>query len=183
MHITLMRHGKPILAASRWLAPRDMGQWLARYDQASVHATAIPAASIAAARDATTVLTSTLPRSRASALALGHPAPRSDALFREAPLPFPLWRSPRLPPALWTVLLRLAWLGGYARGADTLAAVRLRAKAASARLIACAADGPVLLVGHGVMNRLIARELRAAGWTPSGPQRSGHWATVHFESA
>jgi hypothetical protein len=60
--------------------------------------------------------------------------------------------------------------------------VRLGAKAASALLSACAADGPVLLVGHDIMNRLIARELRAAGWSATSRHRSGHWGTAGYHS-
>ena len=182
MHITLMRHGRPVLASSPWLAPRDMGRWIAQYDAAEVDPAAIPAASVAAAGACNVIFASTLPRALASARALGHAAPRTDALFCEAPLPFPLWRFPRLPPAVWVVLFRLAWLGGYARGADAYAVVALRAKAASASLVAAAADGPVLLVGHGILNRMIARELRRAGWTTASHQRSGHWAATGFQS-
>lgn len=174
MQITLMRHGRPVLAASGWLAPCEMAHWIAAYDQAGVHVDAIPADSLAAASTAAIVFASTLPRAQASARALGHAAPRVDALFREAALPFPLWRIARLPPFAWAALLRLAWLCGYARGADALAIVEQRARAASAQLIAAAADGPVLLVGHGIMHRLIARELRAAGWAATSGHRSGH---------
>ena len=180
MQITLMRHGKPMLPASRWLAPCDMGQWIAQYDAAGVHADALPAASVAAASTATIVFASTLARAQSSALALGHGAPRIDAMFCEAALPYPLWRVPRLPPALWAALLRLAWLCGYARGADAPAIVKQRARAASAQLIAGAAEGPVLLVGHGIMNRLIARELRAAGWTAASGHRSAHWGVARY---
>lgn len=183
LQITLMRHGEPVMSASRWLAPCDMGQWTARYDAAQVHASAIPARSIATASTACVIFASTLPRARSSASALGHAAPRVDALFREAALPYPLWHFPRLPPAAWVALFRLAWLCGYARGAESLATVRLRAKAASAQLIACAAEGPVLLVGHGVMNFLIARELRAAGWRATGRHGSGYWGTASYHAA
>ncbi len=175
-----MRHGKPVLAASRWLAPCEMGHWIAAYDEAGVHVDAIPPASLAAASTAVIVFASSLPRAQSSARALGHAAPRVDALFREAALPFPLWRCPRLPPFAWAALLRLAWLCGYARGADALATVRQRARAASAQLIAAAAAGPVLLVGHGIMQRLIARELRAAGWTAVSRHRSGHWGMARY---
>jgi hypothetical protein len=49
MHITLMRHGKPILASRRWRAPCDMGEWIAQYDLAEIDGAGIPAASLAAA--------------------------------------------------------------------------------------------------------------------------------------
>ena len=182
MQITLIRHGQPILQASRWLAPYEMGQWIAAYDQALVETTTIPAASIAACSGATVIFASTLARATSSASALGHHAPRIDAVFGEATLPFPLWRFPRLPARLWAVLFRLSWLMGYARGADALASVTARARNASALLIAGAADGRVLLIGHGLMNRLIARELRAAGWLHTGRHHSGYWGTVSLES-
>jgi len=60
--------------------------------------------------------------------------------------------------------------------------VRLRAKAASALLIAHAADGPVLMLGHGIINRLIPRELHTAGWIATGRHRSGHWGTACYQS-
>jgi broad specificity phosphatase PhoE len=170
------------MSASRWLAPCDMGQWIAQYDQAGVDSCAIPPDSLAAAGAAVIVFASTLPRAQSSARALGHAAPCLDALFCEAALPHPLWRYPRLPPALWAALFRLAWLCGYARGADALATVQRRAQAASAQLIASAAAGPVLLVGHGIMNRLIARELRAAGWAATSRHRSAHWGTAGYQS-
>lgn len=183
MHITLIRHGKPILPASRWLAPCEMGQWIAAYDQSVVGATDIPAASIAACRRATVVYASTLARAQSSALALGYQAPHIDMLFREAALPFPLWRFPRLPAQLWAALFRMSWLLGLARGTESLADATARAKSASALLIAGAVDGPVLLIGHGVMNRLIARELRAAGWLHTSRHRSGYWSAVSLQSS
>jgi broad specificity phosphatase PhoE len=180
MHITLMRHGKPILASRRWRAPCDMGEWIAQYDRAEADSAGIPAASLAAARSCTHIFASTLPRARFSAEALGYAAPRLDALFCEAALPSSSWRFPRLPPALWAALLRIAWLLGYARGAATLAAETLRARQAANCLVAAAAEGPVLLVGHGIMNRLIARELRRSGWTSTNRQRSGYWSAVRY---
>ncbi len=44
------------------------------------------------------------------------------------------------------------------------------------RLQSLAAEGPVLLPGHGIMNQLIARPLEAAGWTR---QRNGNSATAY----
>jgi broad specificity phosphatase PhoE len=78
--------------------------------------------------------------------------------------------------------LRIAWLLGYARGAATFAAETLRARQAANCLVAAAAQGPVLLVGHGIMNRLIARELRHADWTSANRQRSGYWSAVRYTS-
>lgn len=112
MQITLMRHGKPRLVASRWLAPCAMHGWIAQYDRSDVHIDAIPPEAHVAAGTATTVLTSNLPRARSSAAALGHPAAHSDALYREAALPHALWRFPPLPPMIWAGVFRVLWLWG-----------------------------------------------------------------------
>lgn len=170
------------MPASRWLAPCDMGQWIDGYDRAEITADTIPAGSIRAATSATVIVASTLPRAQSSASCLGHSSVRIDAVFREAALPFPSWRFPLLPPRAWAALLRAAWLLGYDRNTESLAAARLRAKVASARLVACAADGPVLLVGHGIMNRLIAQELKAAGWAPATIHGRGYWGSVTLHS-
>lgn len=99
-----------------------------------------------------------------------------DALFCEAELPFALWRAPRLPPEAWAAIFRILWFFGYSRGADSLAQTQSRARAAALKLVALAADGPVLLVGHGIMNRLIGKELQAMGWAARSRQRSQHWS-------
>ena len=185
MQITLMRHGKPVLAPHGWVAGHEMGNWIAQYDRSGIAAdaaNAIPASSLQAARDATLVITSTLARAQSSAHALGHATPEVDALFCEARLPYPLMRMPSLPPHAWAAVLRLGWLCGYTRGADSVAAVRTRSRAATARLVARATDGPVLLVGHGVMNRFIARELTAAGWRAETAHGARHWGSIRFRS-
>lgn len=36
-------------------------------------------------------------------------------------------------------------------------------------------NGPVLLMGHGVMNRLIAKELMSQGWEVHSRPGQGYW--------
>ncbi|AYL08019.1 phosphoglycerate mutase [Enterobacter kobei] len=37
------------------------------------------------------------------------------------------------------------------------------------------ADAPVLLMGHGIINRYIAKELLASGWKEQTRPRTGYW--------
>ena len=175
MHITLMRHGKPVAFRTAWLAPRDMGSWIAQYNQCVVEPHAIPARSIAAATSATVVVTSTAPRALSSVEALGRVPCVTGAVFLEAGLPFAPWSSPRLPAALWAAFFRALWMLGFSRGAESFADARARARAGARLLVSMAADGPVLLVGHGMMNHLIRKELLSLGWVAHGRQDSGHW--------
>ncbi|WP_167091597.1 histidine phosphatase family protein [Massilia frigida] len=171
-----------------WVALAGMPAWIAAYDAAGVVDQAIPQASIASADAAATIVSSTLPRALASVRALGHTPALADALFREAALPTlsmpPVWsRCARLPPACWAVLLRLMWMAGYANGAESRQATRLRARQGAARLTLLARSGPVLLVAHGIINRMIAAELRRSGWTTEQRARHACWSTNTFTLA
>ncbi|NHZ87448.1 histidine phosphatase family protein [Massilia sp. CCM 8733] len=183
----LMRHGKPLLSAGGWVALAGMPAWIAAYDLAQIVDEPIPPASLAAAGAAATIVASPLPRALASVGALGHTPAEVDAMFREAALPtpsMPAWcRFARLPPALWAVLLRLMWMAGYANGVESRRATRLRAREAAARLIALAQAGPVVLVAHGIINSMIARELRRSGWARRQPARHACWSVNSFTLA
>ena len=181
MRITLMRHGEPRLAKGRWIAPLQMGQWINLYNQSIIKEGGIPAQCAAAALSASTIVASTAPRACSSARALGDLPFMQEAIFSEAGLPFALWKAPWLPAEAWAAIFRLLWLFGYARGSDSLQTTRRRARAAAERLVALAARGPVLLVGHGIMNRLIGKELQALGWLARNRQGSRYWSMGVYE--
>lgn len=176
MQITLMRHGKPRLVETGWVTPFEMKAWIERYDGADVMTDVIPPQCLLAAKSAKVIATSTLERATSSAAALGETAPLADPVFSEAELPHALWTAPRLPPKVWAAFFRLLWLCGYSQGVVSPEHTRLRAKAAANRLASAAREGPVLLVGHGIMNRYIGKELQKLGWTLSGSiQENRHW--------
>ncbi len=176
MEIILMRHGKPVLSRSGWLAPVEMGRWIEHYNLSTVEAEGIPLNSFKVVNSVSLIVTSTAPRALSSVQALGHTASVVDAVFCEAQLPFALWRFPRLPPFVWVAFFRLLWFFGYSRGADTIQVTKARAKAAARQLSSLAAGGRVLLVGHGIMNRLIAEELVALGWAARTRHGSKYWS-------
>ncbi len=105
-----------------------------------------------------------------------------EHLFREAELPQRHLAGLRLSPFHWALLLRLLWLCGYSRQAESRLAANQRAQAAAARLISLAehGDGPVLLMGHGIMNRLIARTLRQQGWVERKNAGRGYWEAAIY---
>lgn len=179
LQIVLMRHGRPLLPRAGWVGPAGMAQWIAAYDRAEVPADSAPAAARAVAASANCVVSSTLERARSSALALGVAA-NANAVFCETTLPHAQWALPRLPAGLWAGVFRLLWLAGYASHGESLGQSRERAAVGAQRLIELALQGPVLLVGHGIMNRLIARELRAAGWRQAGAHPGGYWGAAVY---
>lgn len=179
MAIILMRHGKPDYASGARLSALSMTAWYKAYDLSQVHDRP-PEKSVRMAAMADYAVTSPLPRARSSLQMLGlHPA-CIDALFSEVSLPILPIPTPHLPPSLWLSLLRLMWLCGYAGSVESLQQAEQRAKQAADRLIAFSQQGNVLLLGHGIMNKMIARHLRKQGWLAEKHASSRHWSTAIY---
>lgn len=172
-----MRHGRPLLADSGWVHAAGMAGWIDGYNAALVDQQA-PAPARAAAASATTVVTSTLARALSSAQALGRQPDFIEPVFCEAELPHARWTLFKLPPPCWALAFRLAWRCGYAGTGASYRATRQRAALAAERLVELAAHGPVLLVGHGIMNRLIAAELAARGWSHGSRLANRYWSST-----
>jgi broad specificity phosphatase PhoE len=171
MEIILARHGKPNLQQSVWITPRQLKDWIQRYNQADLLVEEVPSATLKKATESGVIVSSTLRRCVQSAEQLSrNRAFAAEEVFCEAELPLPNRHFPRLPFWLWSVVFRLAWFCGFFANAEPLAQATERARNAAERLIELAREnGSVFLVGHGVMNLLIAGQLSALGW--SGPKR------------
>ncbi|MCZ4059366.1 histidine phosphatase family protein [Pantoea sp. LMR881] len=179
MTIILMRHGKPDHQTGGRCSAQALADWCEAYDLALV-SDAPPERSINIARQASVVVCSPLPRARSSLTQLGLHPQEIDDLFSEVAIP--LLRSDRvqLPTTLWLALLRLLWLCGYAGESESVLHARNRASLAADKLIAFSRHGTVLLLGHGIMNKLIARELRKRGWQAEKHASSRHWSSAIY---
>jgi len=161
-----MRHGKPQYTGYPKVTWREMADWIEQYNLSDTGSdTPLQSSKLMASR-AVTIISSPLPRALSSLKALGREANLIDDVFREAELP--LFRIPgiRLSPFYWAVLFRVMWIGGLSPKVERPGMAKKRAIQAADILMTCAKEtnGPVLLMGHGVMNRLIARELISLGW-------------------
>lgn len=89
-----------------------------------------------------------------------------------------------LPVSVWIIVLRVLWIFGFAKNGESFLNARRRAKHAASMLIEYAEEyNSVLLVGHGFMNYLIAKELRKRSWVgPPEPGR-GYWEYGAYEKA
>jgi broad specificity phosphatase PhoE len=177
MEITLVRHGKPDFQRGAWVAPAQMRDWVASFNRAGIVSEHPPAPIVSRAQAAATLVCSSLCRSIESAQLL---APNRSILvedvFREAEMPCSSWRAPKLPAWVWTTLFRAGWICGLSADAESLSTATARARDAAQRLISLARDsGSVLLVGHGIMNMLIARHLMAFGAVGPTRPRAQYW--------
>ncbi len=87
-----------------------------------------------------------------------------------------------LPAKVWAGLARAAWFAGWADGVESFRDARARAASAAAILCEHAETrGAVALVGHGLMNILIAGQLRAAGWGGPRLPSQRHWGYAVYD--
>jgi broad specificity phosphatase PhoE len=174
MEIILARHGEPALRQRGWIAPRQVAGWIKTYNAAGIVVEDPPLRVCAKAAESRLVVSSPLPRCLESAQAVApHRVIFSEHMLREAELPFSSWAFPRLPLTAWTLLFRLSWLCGYSTNSESFATAKGRTRSAVARLIEFAREHQsVFVMGHGVINAMMARELLRQGWT--GPKRTAH---------
>ncbi|ELY4872011.1 histidine phosphatase family protein [Cronobacter sakazakii] len=185
MEIILMRHGRPDIAHSGAIGSRDMPGWISRYNEAGTGNDLPPEASRALAARAGIVISSDLPRALSSLKTMGCDPVQTDALYREAELPVHSIGRLRLSPLAWSGIFRMLWLCGLSGNAETLHAAKARAAMAAQNLAALAdnAQSPVLLMGHGIMNRLIARSLVRQGWREIRKPEKGYWGAGVYRLA
>jgi broad specificity phosphatase PhoE len=183
IRIVLARHGRPDVQHRSWIAARDMPRELDRFNRAEVWPGEAPASALETAASSAVIVSSTLMRSVHSARCLApNRSVLSEDIFCEAGLPHTSWRWPRLPFVLWVALFRVGWFCGFSAESESLSKAGERARAAAQRLIALAeGSGSVFLVGHGIINGLIARQLLACGALgPKAPTRA-YWGTTEYE--
>jgi broad specificity phosphatase PhoE len=186
MQIILARHGRPAWDFGTPIPGHALAEWLRGEAEAPLDSARRPSVELERlSRAAQCLITSPLRRSRDSAQLLA-PATASliDPCFREAELPSALRSGLRLRPEMWALLARSAWFCGWSAGVESFSAARGRASKAASVLTAHAeACGAVVLVGHGLMNILIARRLRTAGWRGPRFPSPQHWTFGVYERA
>jgi broad specificity phosphatase PhoE len=182
MRIILLRHGKTNLPPWPWIKAGELGRWIDAYNSAGIRDISPPATAMAVAGLCKAIVTSDLLRSVESGRALGSGGLMiSDGLFREAGLPYGSSAFVRMPPYIWAVLFRIVWAFGFTANGESVHAFRKRARKAASLLISLADEhGSVLLVGHGLINRYIARELLSAGWNGPGKTKIRHWGFTEY---
>lgn len=182
MKIVLLRHGKTNLRPWPWIRAAELGAWVDAYNSAGIRDSPPPAAAVNAAGRCNAIVTSGLLRSVESGRALGSKMQISDGLFSEAGLPYRSAAFVRMPPYVWALLFRFCWSLGFKTNGESIHAFRVRAQSAARLLMSLAREhGSVLLVGHGLINRFIARELLSAGWKGSGKTKIRHWGFTEYE--
>lgn len=187
MQIVLVRHGKPDIDIKD-IRAAQLADWVQQYNSADLLPGSTPPTALLDLAQHGVILCSDLKRSQQSAQRIleqhrgieqrltGH------SIYREIDLPKLHFPSPNFSPATWVVVFRLLWLLGLSRQCESFFAAKKRAQFAGRQLeLAAQQHGSVMLVGHGLFNRFIAKALRQRNWL--GPTHTGslHWDYAVFK--
>ena len=183
--IIVSRHGRPALNRSagpklNWKEYRD---WWDRYEAGSLAEDQSPPQKLKdAVAEIDLVLSSVRPRAIETAnWATEGRDPQPNAVFNEAPLPPPRFKTRRYLPKTWNILARTAWLRGHKLDGESVHEARERAKQA-AQVLHEKADGQsVYLAAHGWFNRMLRRPLRKLGWVCVYDGGDKYWSYRVYE--
>ena len=181
MKITILRHGIPDLPEWNKIHASTMSEWVKAYNSAGVkNDIGLSTQEVESDLRHNFIVCSNLNRSIHSAKMIGYQSPDLiDGLFREAELPEIKIPIIKLTPHLWSMIFRIFWFISISPKAEPVDEFKQRVSLATEKLIQLAQDhDSVLLIGHGVMNRFLAKELMAKGWSgveaPNGNKYSGY---------
>ncbi len=122
-------------------------------------------------------MVSSLARAKDSCLLCRHVEAEISELLNESELPHP---KTLIFPLSWSCLLgmcRVGWFFGYRSNAPGLTRDLERAEKATSLLIERANQyHNVYIIGHGIMNRLIVRELKKRDWHSQSRTGNGYWS-------
>ncbi len=191
MKIILLRHGKPkidlhsMLKSKERYRSADLGDLISLYDSVGLGEDNIISDEVIKITSmSNAIVHSDLQRSIESVKALKREDiyHECDSIFREPTPPFLNWKRPKLRLFTWFILFRTLWYLGYSNNSESISSARKRAIFGAKKLKMFAKKhDTVLLVGHGFMNRFIAKELLSSGW--SGPRNPGsdYWGYGVYE--
>ena len=183
--IIVSRHGRPALNRSvgpklDWEEYRD---WWDRYEAGSLaDDQTAPDKLKTVVANVDLVLSSTRVRAVETAnWATDGRDPERHAVFNEAPLPPPRFKTRKFLPKTWNILARAAWLRGHKLDGESVAEARTRANLAAQTLHAKALEQSVYLAAHGWFNRMLRRPLQKLGWVCVYDGGDKYWSYRVYE--
>ena len=182
MEIILLRHGRPKVDLKGGFSATELKQLVASYEQSDIQG--FPPEKLKGNFDLYFVVCSDLPRSLQSAKKLGFEQTNEcHSLFAETNIPHFDGGNLRLPVSIWVLVLRIMWLFGFSKNGEAFKHAKKRSEEAANKLIELAQKhNKVILVGHGLMNRLIAKQLRQKSWQgPSSPGKN-YWSFAAYKN-
>ncbi|MCF6323384.1 MAG: histidine phosphatase family protein [Gammaproteobacteria bacterium] len=188
MKIIVMRHGKPVFdldaLKNKRISSNSLSLIIDQYESTNVDDSDRPHdEALQIAQTCRAALSSDLPRAITSIKLLGlEDINTIDKCFRESPFPYLNWNKPRLSFFTWAIIFRLMWLAGFSKNGESFRAAKIRAQPGAKKLINLAnKHGTVLLLGHGIMNRLVIKALKENRWVVTQHTGKKYWSYTVLE--
>ena len=181
MEIILIRHGKPSAAINPKLSASGFANWVLDYDESDVSCESLPPDTLAKSIKDHFIIASHLARSIDSVKKCLNAEP--DLIHRKfREMEIPSYKLPfRLKAYTWLVVNRIAWFIGIKSEVESFKEAKIRAKHSAKELIDLAIEhNKVVVFGHGLMNKYIAKELEQFGWDRASEGKS-YWSTIKLK--
>ena len=171
MEIVLLRHGKAEIELEGFLSAKEFKVLVKKYTKTGIKDN--PPEKLKELFNSYYVVSSELTRSLKSAKKIGfNEIHFSSDLLNETAIPHYDDGFIKLPVVVWLIYYRLIWLFGFSKNGESFSQAKSRAKQAVEKLIILAEEKEkLIIIGHGLMNRLIAKQLISMGWV--GPVSPG----------
>ncbi|MEE9337238.1 MAG: hypothetical protein V3U87_04095 [Methylococcaceae bacterium] len=185
MRITLLRHGNPELSAWDKIHASEMPEWIAAYNSTGVERDISQSCQeMVNEFEHKFIVCSHLNRSIHSAQMIGYSSPDLvDSIFCEAELPVIPIPMIKLTPHGWSMVFRVFWFVGVSKKVESLSSFKSRVSLATEKLVHQAIiHDSVLFIGHGIINRFLAKELILKGWIgKETPNDNKYWGYKYWE--
>jgi len=161
--IILVRHAEVKIDNPR-IYSNQIKTWIEEYNSAPIELSKVSQELKELVENADILLASKLIRTSETLKIFNKEPDYTFEIFNEAELPYNDLTTFKMPAKIWALLFRIAWLFGYSRNSESYKDTKKRAELAAKKLIDFAKEHEnILLVGHGVMNRLIVKALQKRG--------------------
>ncbi|MCU7937580.1 MAG: histidine phosphatase family protein [Candidatus Thiodiazotropha sp. (ex Dulcina madagascariensis)] len=170
---------------SNTMPSNQLGKIVSDYENTDLDSLDLPSErSLVIARECSISISSDLPRAKSSAMALGlDNVNQIDPILRESSLPYLELEFPKLTFFSWAIIFRLAWFCGFSKNGESIKEAKSRAKLGAEKLERLAKENSsVLNVGHGIMNRLVVKELKSRGWQAKECTGEKYWSYTVLEN-
>lgn len=178
MEIILIRHGRPTGAINPKLSASGFANWVRSYNSSKIDSESLPPKELGILLDSHFIITSDLARSIDSAnLCVKKEPDLKLKQLRE--MDIPRYRLPFVFKAYtWLTVSRVLWFVGFSGKVESFKTAKIRARASAEQLQDLAKQHKkVVVFGHGMMNKYIAKELNKLGWTGTVKGKK-YWSAI-----
>jgi broad specificity phosphatase PhoE len=181
--IILLRHGEVDIENYENISASQFEKWIIEYNNSDIKSDFLTKNEIKELLNKTDILIcSNLKRSIQSIEIFDKMPFETNDIFNEAELPFSNWNLLKLNPKAWLIFFRILWFFGYSKNCESYKETKQRVKKATERLLELSKQNEtVILTGHGIMNKLIRKELILQKWNETKKVGSKNWDYGVFE--